>query len=179
MPSSNPPDAQASIWRNGPFVRIWSASAISYFGTFITRTALPLAAIYVLGAGPLELSALRSVEFIAWLGVGLVAGVWVDRLRRRPIMIAADLGRAVLLASIPIAYAAGSLTMAQLLGVAFLAAVLSPFFNSASVAYLPTVVEQDRLVQANGALSAASSVSEFTGFSVSGFLVQLFSAPLA
>ncbi len=168
-----------ALWRNGAFVRIWSASAISYFGTFITRTALPLAAIYVLGAGPLELSALRSVEFIAWLAVGLVAGAWVDRLRRRPVMIAADLGRAVLLGSIPIAYVAGNLTLAQLLAVAFFAAVLSPFFNSASVAYLPTVVEKDRLVQANGALSAASSISEFTGFSVSGFLVQLFSAPIA
>jgi len=172
-------ETQPSLWRNGAFVGVWSASAISFFGTFITRTALPLAAIYVLGAGPLELSALRSVEFVAWLGVGLVAGVWVDRLRRRPIMIAADLGRALLLGSIPIAYVAGSLTLAQLLIVAFLAAVLSPFFNSASTAYLPTVVEKDRLVQANGALSAASSVSEFTGFSASGFLVQFLSAPIA
>jgi len=177
--SQTPKPEPPSLWRNGAFVRIWSASAISYFGTFITRTALPLAAIYVLGAGPLELSALRSVEFIAWLGVGLVAGVWVDRLRRRPIMIGADLGRAVLLGSIPVAYVAGNLTLAQLLAVAFFAAVLSPFFNSASVAYLPTVVERDRLVQANGALSAASSVSEFSGFSVSGFLVQLVSAPIA
>lgn len=169
----------AGLWRNGAFVRIWSASAISYFGTFITRTALPLAAIYELRAGPLELSALRSVEFVAWLGVGLVAGAWVDRLRRRPVMIVADLGRAILLASIPIAYIAGNLTLAQLLVVAFLAAVLSPFFNSASTAYLPTVVERDRLVGANGALSAASSVAEFTGFSISGFLVQLLRAPLA
>ena len=171
--------APASLWRNGAFVRVWSASGISYFGTFITRTALPLAAIYELKAGPLELSARRSVEFVAWLGVGLVAGAWVDRLRRRPVMIVADLGRAVLLASIPVAYLYGALTLAQLLVVAFLAAVLSPFFNSASTAYLPTVVERDRLVAANGALSAASSVAEFTGFSLSGFLVQLFRAPLA
>ena len=171
--------AQGSLWRNGAFVRVWSASAISYFGTFITRTALPLAAIYELKAGAMDLALLRSVEFIAWLGVGLVAGVWVDRLRRRPIMIWADLGRALLLGSIPVAYLAGSLTMAQLLAVAFFAAVLSPFFNSASTAYLPTVVEGDRLVQANGALSAASSVAEFTGFSISGFLVQILRAPLA
>ena len=170
---------RSSLWRNGPFVRVWSASTISYFGSFITRTALPLAAIYVLGAGALELSALRVVEFVAWLGVGLVAGVWVDRLRRRPIMIGADLGRAALLGSIPVAYALGALSLAQLLVVAFLAAALSPFFNSASTAYLPTVVERDRLVEANGALSAANSASEFAGFSVSGFLVQLFSAPSA
>jgi len=171
--------ASETLWRNGAFVRLWSASAISYFGTFITRTALPLAAIYELKAGAMDLAALRSVEFVAWLGVGLVAGVWVDRLRRRPIMIGADIGRALLLGSIPVAYLAGSLTMAQLLAVAFLAAVLSPFFNSASTAYLPTVVEGERLVQANGALSAASSIAEFTGFSISGFLVQILRAPLA
>jgi MFS family permease len=174
-----PSATRPSLWRNGAFVRVFSASGVSYFGTFITRNALPLAAIITLNAGPLELSALRSVEFVAWLGVGLVAGVWVDRLRRRPVMIVADIGRALLLGSIPIAYVLGDLTLAQLLIVAFLAAVLSPFFNSASTAYLPTVVEQDRLVQANGALSAASSVSEFAGFSVSGFLVQILSAPIA
>ncbi len=170
---------RSSLWANGAFVRVFSASAISYFGTFITRTALPLAAIYVLGARALDISALRSVEFVAWLGVGLVAGVWVDRLRRRPIMIGADLGRAILLGSIPVAYAFHALTMAQLLVVAFLAAALSPFFDSASTAYLPTVVERDRLVEANSALSAANSASEFTGFSASGFLVQVLSAPIA
>lgn len=179
MAHSTLPATRPSLWANGPFVRVFSASAISYFGTFITRTALPLAAILVLHAGPLDISALRSVEFVAWLGVGLVAGVWVDRLRRRPIMITADLGRAVVLGSIPVAYVLGALTMAQLLVVAFLAAVLDPFFDSASTAYLPTVVERDRLVQANSALSASRSVSEWTGFSASGFLVQLLSAPIA
>jgi MFS family permease len=173
------PSIEPSLWRNGAFVRVFSASTISYFGTFITRTALPLAAIFTLGAGALEISAIRSVEFVAWLLVGLVAGAWVDRLRRRPIMIGADLGRALLLGSIPVAAIAGVLGLPQLLIVAFLAAVLSPFFNSASTAYLPTVVERHRLLEANSALSAANSVSEFTGFSASGFLVQVFTAPIA
>src|SRR5438105_14690927 len=123
--------SEASIWRNGAFVRLWSASTISYFGSFITRTALPLAAILVLGSGPLEISALRSLELVAWLIVGLVAGVWVDRLRRRPIMIGADIGRAILLGSIPVAAIAGVLGLPQLLLVAFLAAILTPFFNTA------------------------------------------------
>lgn len=170
---------EPSIWRNGAFVRVWAASSISYFGSFITRTALPLAAIYALGAGPLEISAIRSVELVAWLVVGLVAGVWVDRLRRRPIMIGADLGRAVLLASIPVAAVAGLLGMPQLLVVAFFAAILTPFFDTASTAYLPTVIERARLVAANSALSASMSVSEFAGFSAGGFLIQLFSAPFA
>jgi MFS family permease len=169
----------ASIWRNGAFVRLWSASTVSYFGSFVTRTALPLAAILVLGAGPLEISALRSLELVGWLVVGLFAGAWVDRLRRRPIMIVADLGRAVLLGSIPVAAVLGVLGLPQLLGVAFAAAVLTVFFNTASVAYLPTVVVKARLIAANSALSASASVSEFTGFGVSGFLIQLLTAPIA
>jgi MFS family permease len=167
------------MWRNRAFVRVWSASTISYFGSFITRTALPLAAIYALGAGPLEISALRSVEFIAALIVGLVAGAWVDRLRRRPIMIAADLGRAVMLGSIPVAAIAGVLGLWQLVVVAFIAAILSSFFNTASTAYLPTIIEREGLVGANSALSASASVSEMTGFGIGGFLVQALGAPIA
>jgi MFS family permease len=172
-------DSGPSIWRTGAFVRLWAASTISYFGSFITRTALPFAAIYVLGAGPLEISGIRSAEMIGWLVFGLVAGAWVDRLRRRPIMIVADLGRAVLLGSIPVAAIMGVLGLPQLILVAFLAAILSTFFDTASIAYLPTVIEKGRLIVANSALTASSSVAEFTGFGVSGFLIQLLSAPIA
>lgn len=175
----NPPGPTTSIWREGAFVRLWSAASISYVGSFVTRTALPLAAIYVLGAGALEISAIRSFEFVGWLLVGLVAGAWVDRLRRRPVMIAADLGRAILLGSIPVAAIAGVLGLPQLILVGFLAAMLSTFFNSASTAYLPTIVARARLLAANSALSASQSVAEFTGFAISGFLIQLLTAPIA
>jgi MFS family permease len=168
-----------ALWRDGAFVRVFAASAVSYFGSFITRVALPLAAIYLLGAGALEMSAIRSFELVAWLVVGLFAGAWVDRLRRRPIMIGADLGRALLLGSIPIAYLAGALTLLQLVVVAFLAAILTTFFDTASTAYLPTIVERRRLIGANSALSAAASTAEITGFGLSGFLVQLLTAPIA
>src|SRR5438034_6843490 len=94
---------EASIWRSGAFVRLWAATSVSYFGSFITRTALPLAAILVLGAGPLEISALRGLELVAGLLVGLMVGAWVDRLRRKPIMVVAHLGRAAILGSIPVA----------------------------------------------------------------------------
>lgn len=158
---------------------LWAASSVSFFGSFITRTALPFAAILVLAAGPAEIAALRSLELIAGLLVGLVAGAWVDRLRRRPIMVAADLGRALLLGSIPLAALAGVLGLPQLLVVAFAAAVLTTFFNVADGAYLPTVVPRQSLVPANSALSASASVAEFTGFGVSGFLIQLLTAPIA
>ena len=134
------PEMNASIWRDGAFVRVWAASTISYVGTYITRTAVPLTAIIVLGVGPLEISALRIFEFIALLLVGLAAGAWVDRLRRRPIMVVTDLCRAVLLGSIPVAWVAGVLGLPQLLLVGFLTAALSTFFDYASVAYLPTIV---------------------------------------
>ncbi len=169
----------ASIWQQRDFVRLWSASSVSLFGSFVTRTALPFAAILVLGAGPLEIAILRSLQLIAGLIVGLFAGAWVDRLRRRPIMIAADLGRAVLLGSIPLAGYLGVLSIGQIYFVSFFAALLTTFFDVADRSYLPTLVESDQLVKANSALTASASVAEFSAFGISGFLIQLFSAPIA
>ncbi len=110
---------------------------------------------------------------------GLVAGAWVDRLRRRPVLIWADLGRALVLGSVPVAFALGVLTYWQLLVVSASAAVLTTFFDAADNAYLPTIVERERLVDANGALAASGSASEFLAFGVSGFLVQVLTAPIA
>jgi MFS family permease len=167
------------LWRNSTFVRVWGAATISIFGSLVTRIALPLAAILVLGAGAFEVAVLRSLELGATLLVGLVAGAWVDRLRRRPVLIWADLGRVALLGSIPVAFAFGVLTFWQLLAVSALAAILTTFFDAADNAYLPTIVERERLVDANAALAASGSVSEFLAFGVSGFLVQVLTAPLA
>ena len=167
------------LWRNPAFRRVWAAASISIFGSLITRLALPFAAILVLGSGPIEVALLRGVELVAALVFGLVAGAWVDRLRRRPVLIWADLGRAVLLGSIPVAFAFGVLAFWQLLVVSALTAILTTFFDSADTAYLPTIVERDRLVDANAALSASGSVSEFAAFGITGFLVQLLTAPIA
>ena len=170
---------KAPLWRNSAFLRVWSAATVSIFGSLVTRIALPLAAILVLGSGAFEIAVLRSLELGATLLVGLVAGAWVDRLRRRPVLIWADLGRAALLASIPVAFALGVLTFWQLLAVSGLAAVLTTFFDSADNAYLPTIVERERLVDANAALAASGSAAEFMAFGISGFLVQLLTAPIA
>ena len=169
----------STLWRNQAFVRVWSAATISIFGSLVTRIALPLAAILVLGSGAVEVAILRSMELIATLIFGLVAGAWVDRLRRRPVLIWADLGRAALLGSIPVAFALGVLTFWQLLLVSGLAAVLTTFFDSADNAYLPTIVDREQLVEANGTLAASSSAAEFTAFGISGFLVQVLTAPIA
>jgi MFS family permease len=173
------PSGSVSLWRNRTFLAVWSAGTISIFGSLITRTALPFAAILVLDAGALQISAVRGAEEIASLLVGLFAGAWVDRLRRRPIMIAADLGRAILLGSIPVAFIAGALGMSQLVFVAFFAAVLTTIFDVADRSYLPTVVPRHQLVDANSALTASGSVAEFTSFGIGGFLINLFTAPIA
>ena len=166
------------LFRNQAFVRVWSAATVSIFGSLITRIALPLLAILTLGAGPIEVAVLRGMDLGATLVVALVAGAWVDRLRRRPVLIWADLGRAALLGSIPLAFVFGALTFWQLLVVAALTAVLTAFFDAADNAYLPTVVERERLVEANSALAASGSVAEFAGFGLSGILVQAMTGPI-
>ena len=177
--TGGPGGPEPALWRDRSFLALWSASTVSLFGSLITRTALPFAAILVLDAGPLEISALRSAELIAGLIVGLLAGAWVDRLLRRPILIWADLGRAALLASIPVAFVLGVLGLPQLLFVAFAAAVLSTFFDIADNAYLPTIVPREKLVNANSALTATGSIAEFSAFGIGGFLIELFKAPIA
>jgi predicted MFS family arabinose efflux permease len=170
---------RSRLWQNAAFARVWTAATVSIFGSLITRIALPLAAIIVLGSGAFEVAILRSLDLGATLLVGLAAGAWVDRLRRRPVLIWADLGRAALLGSIPVAFALGVLSYWQLLVVSGLAAILTTFFDSASNAYLPTIVERERLIDANGALAASGSAAEFMAFGISGFLVQLLTAPFA
>ncbi len=160
-------------------MRLWAATTASMFGSFVTRTALPFAAILVLGAGAGEVAILRSAELIAGLALGLIAGAWVDRLRRRPIMIWADLGRAALLATIPLAFALDALTLVQLVVVAFGAAILTTFFDTADRAFLPTVIGRERLVDANATLTGSSSAAEFVGFGVGGWLIQILTAPIA
>jgi MFS family permease len=168
-----------SVWREPDFMRLWAATTASMFGSFVTRTALPFAAILVLGAGAGEVAILRSAELVAGLALGLVAGAWVDRLRRRPILVWADLGRALLLATIPLAFAFGALTLAHLVIVAFGAAILTTFFDMADRAFLPTVIGRERLVEANATLTGSSSAAEFVGFGVGGLLIQILTAPIA
>jgi MFS family permease len=173
------PPAVTPLRRDPDFIQLWAATIVSQVGSFITRTALPFAAILVLQAGPGQVAIIRAAELIAGLTIGLLAGAWVDRLRRRPVMIWADLGRAALLGSIPIAAVAGQLSLPHLVLVAFATAVLTTFFDVADRAFLPTIVGRNRLVQANSALTASSSAAEFVGFGAGGWLIQILTAPIA
>jgi len=180
-PTFPPPDElpTKSLWSNVAFQRVWSAATISIFGSLVTRVALPFVAIITLNADAIGVAMVRSMDLVAGLAVGLVAGAWVDRLRRRPVLVGADIGRAVLLGLIPLAAIGGWLSMPLVLLIALLTAVLTTFFNAADTAFLPTIVARRDLVRANGALAASSSVSEFLAFGSAGFLVQILTAPIA
>jgi MFS family permease len=145
----------------------------------LTRIALPLTALLALDSTPLEQGFLQAIQAGPVLVTGLFAGVWVDRLRRRPVMIAADLARAGLLLSIPAAAFAGALTMGQLYVVAAATAVFTALFDAAYPAYLPTLVGRENIVEGNAKLSAGASVAEMSGFAAAGALVQFLSGPLA
>jgi MFS family permease len=167
-----------SLWRNPNFLRLWTGETISIFGSLVGRTALPFTAILVLDAGPIQIALLSAAELIPAFLAGPFVGVWVDRLRRRPIMIAADIGRFALLATIPIAHVFDALTMGQLYAVAFLVGILTISFDVAYLSYLPTLVNKDQLLEGNSKLAASSSVAEVGGFSLSGWLVQLVTGPV-
>ena len=152
---------------------------VSQLGTVVTRTAVPLVALLVLGAGPWELAVLVIVGSAGVLLVGLFAGAWVDRLRRRPLLIWDDFVRAALLLSIPIAYAIGALRIEQLYVVMFLEACLGALFDAAYPAYLPTLIGRERLVEGNSRLATSSSIAEIGGPGFAGGLVQVVSAPFA
>jgi MFS family permease len=161
------------------FLSLWTAETASQFGSPTTAIALPLVAILVLEAGAFEVGLLNAADTLPFLIVGLPAGVWIDRLRRRPILIVGDLGRAVLLASIPVAHLLGVLSMVQLYLVGFLVGVLTVFFDVAYQSYLPALIDRDRLVDGNAKLEISRSAAAVAGPPVGGALVGVLSAPIA
>jgi MFS family permease len=167
------------LWRNADFLKLWSAETVSQFGTQVSQLALPLAAVLVLDASAFQVAALGTVEFLPFILFTLPAGVWVDRLPRRPILIAGDFGRAALLASIPIAYLADALTLGQLYVVGFLIGIFTVFFDVAYMSYLPALVEREHIIEGNSKLEVSRSSAQIGGPGFGGVLVQIFTAPYA
>ena len=168
-----------SLWRHADFLKLWAGQTVSELGSVVTRTAVPLVALLVLGAGPLEIALFVVAGSLCVLLVGFFAGAWVDRLRRRPLLIWADAIRAVLLFSIPLAYATGALRMEQLYLVTFVEGCLGSLFDAAYPAYVPSLIGVDRVVEGNSKLATSSSIAEIGGPGLAGGLVQLVSAPFA
>ena len=164
---------------NADFLRLWTAETVSVFGTQVTLLALPLVAATTLSVSAFEFGLLSTVELLPFIMLSLPAGVWVDRLRRRPIMIAADLGRAVALASIPVAFAFDSLTIWQLYVVGFVNGCFTVFFDVAYQSYLPSIVERDQLVEGNAKLEITRSAAQILGPGLAGLLIGVLRAPIA
>jgi MFS family permease len=168
-----------SLWRHADFLKLWAGQTVSELGSVVTRTAVPLVALLVLGAGPPQMALLLVSASAAVLLVGLFAGAWVDRLRRRPLLIWTDTIRAFLLLSIPVAQVIGSLSMGQLYVVMFVEAGLGSLFSAAYPAYVPSLIGVDRVVEGNSKLATSSSIAEIGGPGLAGALVQFFTAPFA
>jgi MFS family permease len=168
-----------SLWRHVDFLKLWAGQTVSELGSVVTRTAVPLVALLLLGAGPLQMALLVVSGSLAVLLVGLFAGAWVDRLRRRPLLIWADGIRAVLLLSIPIAQVFHVLGMLQLYVVMFFEACLGSLFDAAYPAYVPSLIGVERVVEGNAKLATSGSIAEIGGPGLAGALVQFFSAPFA
>jgi predicted MFS family arabinose efflux permease len=171
--------SSASLWQHEDFLKLWTGQTVSRLGSVVTRTALPLVALLALGAGPREMAYLVIAASGGVLVVGLFAGAWVDRLRRRPILIWTDVIRAALLFWIPVAYAIGALRIEQLYGVAFVESCLASLFNAAYPAYVPSLIGVDRVVEGNSKLATSTSIAEIGGPGLAGTLVQIAGAPFA
>jgi len=168
-----------SLWRHPDFLKLWIGDTVSQFGSQITALAVPLAAAIVLQATPAEMGILAALETLPFLLVSLPAGAWVDRLRRRPVLISGDLVRAVALLAVPVTAVTGHLSMPVLYAVALVTGTATVFFDVAYQAYLPSLVERDQLVDGNGKLELSRSAAQFAGPGIAGALVGWLTAPVA
>ncbi len=169
--------ARPPLLRNPDFLTFWGAHAISQVGTQVTALALPLLAALTLGASAFEVGVLAAIGWLPFLLVGLPAGVWADRMRRRPLLIGADIGRALVLVIVPLAAWQGWLSMPVLYAVALTAGVLTVFFDVAYLSYVPTLVGRADLVSANSKIESTTSAAQIIGPGLGGVLVRIVGAP--
>ncbi|MCA9889333.1 MAG: MFS transporter [Anaerolineae bacterium] len=167
------------LWRSPDFMKLWVGQTVSEFGSHITGTGLPLVAVITLAASPSELGVLAALGSVPILLFSLVAGVWVDRLPRRPIMIASDIGRMILLLTVPLAALTGHLSMPLLYIVTIGLSMLTLFFNVAYRSVLPGLVSREHLLEGNTKLATSSSLAEVGGPAIAGLLVERLTAPIA
>ncbi|MFD0407396.1 MFS transporter [Kitasatospora sp. NPDC127116] len=177
--NEKPSPRQARLLGHRDFRLLLTGAAAAQTGSQVTLVALPLVAVMVLDATPFEVGLLTAAETAAFLLVGLPAGAWLDRMRKLPVLIRADVVRCLAVGSIPPAAALGVLTMPQLYLVALVTGVATVFFDVAHQSFLPAVLPREQLVGGNGALETVRSSAQIAGPGLGGGLVQLLGAPLA
>lgn len=164
---------------NRDFHLLFAAAAVSRLGTSVGYVATPLVAVTVLHATPGEVGLLAALSTVAFLVIGLPAGAWTDRVRRRGVLVVADVARAVVLCSVPVAWWLGVLHMGQLYAVVLLCGIGTVFFEVARQSYVPRVVGRPALLAANARLVGVDAVNDIAGRGVAGYLVALVTAPVA
>jgi MFS family permease len=170
---------RGALWRNRDFLNLWAAQTVSQFGSHVSSLAIPLVAIIALEASAFEVSVLTALGWLPFFAFSLPVGVWVDRLPRRPLLIAADWGRAFALASIPLAYFLDVMTIGQLYAVELVVGTFTVLFDLSYMSYLPSVVERDELGEGNSKLEISRSTAQVTGPGLAGLLIRALSAPYA
>ena len=173
------PRRPGGLWRHRDFRNLWAAETISQFGSQVDDLALGLVAIIVLDATAFEVAVYGTLNFLPFILFTLPAGVWVDRLPRKPILVIGDLGRFAVLLTIPLAYVADVLTLWQLYAVAFLTGVFTVFFDVAYQSYLPSLVDREHIGEGNSKLEISRSTAQLAGPGLGGVLVELVTAPYA
>jgi MFS family permease len=166
-----------SLWRHRGFRQLWAAETVSQLGTQVTLVALPLLAVTLLDASAFQMGVLTSLETLAFLVVGLPAGAWVDRWRRKRVLVTGDLVRAVAIGSLPVAAALDVLTLGQLYVVALVAGTATVFFDVGYQSYLPSLVERSQIVDGNSKLEASRAVAQVAGPGITGVLIRVLGAP--
>lgn len=167
------------LWNHADFLNVWSAETVSQFGAQISAFAIPLIAAITLNASPLEMGILAAAGRAPQLVLGFIAGAWADRIPRRPIMVATDIGRMLASAIIPIAALNGDLGFAILLTVAVLTGMQSVFFNAAWAALLPSLVGKKHLTDATSKLMGSASLAQVLGPALGGLIVGIIGGPAA
>ncbi|WP_457099583.1 MFS transporter [Microbacterium sp. P5_E9] len=170
---------KGSLWRDRNFLTLWSGQALSQFGSQITGLALPVLAVLILDANEWEIGVLGASEFAAFLVVGLPAGAWIDRMRKRHVMIWADAVRAVALGALPILAAFGALEIWHMYLVALIMGVATVFFDVSNQSFIPSLVRSDQIAEANGKLQATEQLAHLAGPAAGGWLIGVFTAPIA
>jgi MFS family permease len=168
----------SSLWRHHDFRQLWVGDTISQLGTQLSQLALPVLAATVLHAGPRDMGLLTAAETLAFLVVGLPAGAWVDRWRKKRVLVSGDLVRALAFGSIPIAWAFGQLMLVQLYLVALVTGIATVFFDVAYQSYLPVLVPGNQVVDGNAKLQASQSVAQVAGPAAGGALLRVLAAPV-
>lgn len=170
---------RVSLWRDGNFLTLWGGQTLSQFGAQITELAIPVLAVLVLNATAFEVGLLNAANVAAFLVVGLPAGAWIDRMRKRHVMIWADAVRAVALTTVPLLWLTGTLQIWHLIVVALVMGVATVFFDVSYQSIIPSLVQPRQIAEANGKLQSSYELANIAGPGIGGWLIGLLTAPLA